>query len=309
MTAVLETEGLGHSYGDRVALEGVSLSMESGQLVALLGPNGGGKSTLFRIVATILAASRGSARVAGHDVAREPAAVRRSLGVAFQAPSLDGKLTVRENLVHQGHLHGLRGRELSDRLQVLLDQFGVSDRAGDLVETLSGGLARRVDVAKALLHRPTLLLLDEPSTGLDPGARRDLLRLLRDTCAEHGTTCFLTTHLFEEAEVCDRVAILDRGRLVADGRPDDLVREIGGDVLSLTTGDPEGLAADIRARFEVDTVPADGEVRLERADAAELLPRLVAAFPEQVRTASVSRPRLADVFFRHAGRAFEADDD
>jgi ABC-2 type transport system ATP-binding protein len=309
MTPVLVTEGLGHDYGSRRALDDVSLELGGGELVALLGPNGGGKSTLFRIVATILRPARGAARVSGHDVLRDPAAARRSLGVAFQSPSVDGKLTVRENMMHQGHLVGLSGAELKRRTEPLLADFGLADRRDDRVETLSGGLARRVDVAKALLHRPPLLLLDEPSTGLDPSARRDLLRLLRRIRDEHGTTCFLTTHLFEEAEQCDRVAILDRGRLVADGRTADLVRSIGGEVVTLeTAGDAAALAEEIRERFGVEPKAVDGEVRIERENGAELLPQLVAAFADRVRTASVARPGLADVFFHRAGRVWEEDE-
>ncbi|MCA9751528.1 MAG: ATP-binding cassette domain-containing protein [Gemmatimonadetes bacterium] len=309
MSAVLETRGLGHDYGSRKALDDVSLTLAPGEIVALLGPNGGGKSTLFRILSTVMDASRGEATIAGHDVRRAPADVRQALGVTFQAPSLDRKLTVRENLIHQGHLYGLRGPDLAKRVQVMLEAFGLTDRAGDYVETLSGGLARRADVAKSVLHRPRLLLLDEPSTGLDPAARRDLLRLLQRTRDESGTTCFLATHLFEEAEVCDRVAILDRGRLVALGRPADLVREVGGEVVKLTSDDPEGLAVAIRERFAMEAVVADGEVRMEREDGAALLTPLLAAFPDRILSATVARPGLSDVFFRRAGRAFEEGSD
>ena len=305
---VVVAEGLGHAYDDRPALEDLHLSVPGGRMVALLGPNGGGKSTLFRILATLLRPGRGTARVVGHDIAREPALVRRSIGVAFQAPSLDPHLSVRENLMHQGHLYGLRGRALADRIDEGLASFGLEDRAADRVHTLSGGLARRVDLAKVLLHRPPLILLDEPSTGLDPSVRRDLLDLLRRARDQHGTTVFLTTHLLEEAEECDGVAILDRGRLVAEGAPEDLIREIGGEVVTLSTESPNGLAEEIAGRFGVPVTQIPDGLRVEREDAAAWLPELLAEFPGRIRAATVARPSLSDVFFRRTGRTFREDD-
>jgi ABC-2 type transport system ATP-binding protein len=245
----------------------------------------------------------------GFDVSREPARVREHIGVTFQSPSLDGKLTVRENLRHQGHLYGRRGRALEERIDAMLATFGLADRAKDKVETLSGGLARRVDLAKSILHGPRLLLLDEPSTGLDPGARRDLLEALRRVRDRDGTSVLLTTHLLEEAEACDRVGILDRGRLVGAGRPDDLVREIGGEIVTLTVDDAAAVATGIEEQFGGKPV-VDGErIRWETPDGAERLPALLGAFAGRVRSATVARPTLADVFFRRAGHAFRADDD
>jgi ABC-2 type transport system ATP-binding protein len=299
---------VGHSYGARTALGALDLSVPAGSLFALLGPNGGGKSTLFGILATRLVPARGRAEVLGRDVVREARAVRRAIGVAFQSPSLDGKLRVRENLVHQGHLHGLRGRELAARIDAMLDRFGLAERAGDRAETLSGGLARRVDLARALLHRPRVLLLDEPSTGLDPVARRDLLETLAALRDEQGATVLLTTHLTDEAARCDRVALLDRGALVAEGAPDELVREVGGDVVTLAADDPEALAADVRGRFGGEVTAGGGHVRTESARGAELLPQLLGAFGERVRSATVSRPTLEDVFLHRTGRAWHSGD-
>jgi len=301
--------GLHHSYGERVALRGVELTVNRGEIFALLGPNGSGKSTLFRILATLLVPARGTAQVLGHDVTLSPWAVRRSIGVAFQSPSLDGKLTVRENLLHQGHLYGMRGAALSGRIDELLDAFGLGERAAEPAERLSGGLARRVDLAKALLHSPPLLLLDEPSTGLDPSARRDLRTSLERVRRESGTTCLLTTHLMEEAVHCDRVAILDDGAVVAGGAPDELTREIGGDVITLAAADAPSLAAEIRDRFGGNAVAEDGAVRLERENGAEILPRLLAAFPGRVTSSTVARPTLEDVFFHRTGRAFRVEGD
>lgn len=303
----VETRGLGHLYGERKALQGLDLTLETGKTIALLGPNGGGKSTLFRILATLLRPSEGEARLLGYDVVREPAAVRRHIGVAFQNPGLDEHLTVRENLLHSGHLYGLRGAELTRRIDEALTTFGLADRARERVAALSGGLARRVDLAKVLLHHPPLILLDEPSTGLDPGARADLMAFLRRAREERGVTVFLTTHLLEEAAECDVVAILDRGSLVALGDPGELVREIGGEIITLATDEPDALAAEARKRFPLAIEAVPGGVRVERENAAALLPELLAAFPGRVKSATVASPTLSDVFFHRTGRTFREE--
>jgi len=287
----VDVAGLTHRYGDRVALSDVSFAVRSGEVFALVGPNGGGKTTLFRILSTSLAATSGSARIAGVDV-RE-AAVRRKIGVVFQSPSLDKKLKVRENLLHHGHLHGLSGRELAGRIEDALGRFGLTDRAGELVEKLSGGMQRRVEIAKAILPRPEVLLLDEPSTGLDPGARRDLWDVLRGLT---GVTVLLTTHLLEEAERCDRLAILHKGRLVAIGAPRELRAEIGGDVVTVRARDPGLLSEAVKARFGGSPEVSDGTVRLSRDRGHEFVSALVDAFGAQIESVTVAKPSLEDVF-------------
>ncbi|MGQ0720907.1 MAG: ATP-binding cassette domain-containing protein [Candidatus Eiseniibacteriota bacterium] len=306
MSGAVVCDQVGHSYGTRVALDAVTLEVPRGSLFALLGPNGGGKSTLFRILATLFRPTRGRATGLGHDVANQASGVRRAIGVAFQAPALDKKLTVRENLTHQGHLYGLRGRRLAARIDELLALFRLGERARDRVETLSGGLARRVDLAKALLHAPPVLLLDEPSTGLDPGARRELLETLT-SLRDGGTTVLLTTHLTDEAARASHVAILDRGKLVVLGAPDSLVAEIGGDVVTLDSEDAPGLAREIGARWGTRATTEGGVVRLEHARAADLLPELLQTFGDRVRSAKVSHPTLEDVFFHRTGRTFSPD--
>jgi ABC-2 type transport system ATP-binding protein len=313
VSPALEAKTLSRSFGARRALDGVSLSVVPGEIFALLGPNGGGKTTLFRILSTLLAPTSGTFRVAGCDPVRQLAALRRSLGVVFQSPSLDRKLTVSENLLIQGALYGLGGAPLAARAEELLRRFSILDRARDLVEVLSGGLARRVEIAKALLHRPPVLLLDEPSTGLDPGARRDLIALLSDLGKE-GTAVLLTTHLFDEAEAAHRVGILDRGRLLACGAPAALKAKVGGDVISLEAceeGGAAALAAEIGARFGADAghvSAVGGVVRLERARGHEFVPRLVEAFPGRFRSVTLGAPSLEDVFVDATGRLFREDD-
>ena len=301
--------GLVHDYPAkrgtpaRRALDGVSFSVAEGELFGLLGPNGGGKSTLFRILATSFAPTGGGATVLGRDLVADPASARALLGVVFQYPSLDNKLTVRENLVHGGRLYGLTGAALASRVDEALARFKLADRAGDRCQTLSGGLRRRVELGKALLHRPKVVLLDEPSTGLDPAARRDLWDHLL-ALKKEGATILTTTHLMDEGDLCDRVAILDRGRLVAEGTPAALKAEIGGEVIVVEADDAAALASEIEAKLGAPARAFEGSLRIERAKAHEFIPRLVEAFPGRLKTVSLSRPSLEDAFLKHAGRRF-----
>jgi ABC-2 type transport system ATP-binding protein len=283
----------------------VSLSITPSETFALLGPNGGGKTTLFRIVATLLRPQSGRVMVFGADVVTEAAAVRRRLGVVFQAPALDARLTVAENLVHHGHLYGLKGPALRARVEDVLARVGLADRRDDLVSRLSGGLARRAEIAKALLPSPALLLLDEPTTGLDPRVRDELWRDLRALRAETGTTIVLTTHLMDEAAACDRVALLDRGRIVLEGRPDDLTAALGGEILTIESVDAARLAAKIPAELGLAAEVVEGDVRIERERAHEIVAALVDAFPSEIRSVRVSRPTLHDVFVHLTGHGFD----
>jgi ABC-2 type transport system ATP-binding protein len=307
----VDVENLVHTYPPkrpskvaREALKGVSFSVQEGEIFGLLGPNGGGKSTTFHILSTYFKPTGGRASIFGHDVTREPELVRRALGVVFQAPGLDRKLTVRENLTHQGHLYGMSGATLKARMEMILARVALSDRGEDLVETLSGGLKRRVEVAKGLLHNPKLLLLDEPSTGLDPGARRDLWDYLWELKKTERMTIVVTTHLMEEAEKCDRVAILNEGTLVALGTPGELKKEIGGDIISVETSDPEGLRAQIEKKFGAKVQVVDGVLRIERQSGHEFIPQLVTAFPGQIASVTLGKPTLEDVFIKKTGHRF-----
>lgn len=304
----VEVEDLRHLYGSRQALAGVSFRVSRGEVFGFLGPNGGGKTTLFKILSTLMPATGGTVRVLGRDLAREARAVRMRLGVVFQRPSLDPKLTVAENLRHHGHLYGLHGGALRNQAQGMLARLGLADRAADLVETLSGGLQRRTELAKGLLHRPDLLLLDEPSTGLDPGARRDFMAYLHQLRAEDGVTVLLTTHFIEEAERCDRVGILQRGRLVATGTPDELKGRIGGDVVVVRAKDPEGLRRKIRDRFGAEPALVEGTLRLERPRGHEFARELVEAFSGEIQGVTFGKPTLEDVFIHLTGHRFWGDE-
>ena len=305
---IISVRDLVHRYQDRTALNGVSFDVRPAELFGLLGPNGSGKTTLFRILSTLMVPTSGSATIAGFDAVRQPGAVRRHIGVVFQAQSVDLKLTAYENLWHQGHLYGLRGSELKNRITEILTRVGLLDRRDDLVETFSGGMQRRIELAKGLLHHPEVLLLDEPTTGLDPGARRDLwqyLQILRD---QERVSVIVTTHLMEEAERCDRLAILNEGNLVALGTPEALTREIGGDVILLEARDPQSLADRIRAKFQVDATVMDNHVRLEIENGHRFVPDVVEAFPGEIQSLSVSKPSLEDVFIHRTGHRFWSED-
>jgi ABC-2 type transport system ATP-binding protein len=305
--AVISVQDVVHSYGDRAALKGVSFEVRHAELFGLLGPNGSGKTTLFRILSTLMIPVGGRAEIMGFDVAGDPDGLRRQIGVVFQAQSIDVKLTAAENLWHQGHLYGLHGASLKARISEMLGRVGLADRANERAETFSGGMQRRLELAKGLLHHPSVLLLDEPTTGLDPGARRDLwqyLAILRD---EERVSVIVTTHLMEEAERCDRLAILNEGKVVALGTPDDLKHEIGGDVILLDAKDPDSLAERIRIRFHLDAQVLHGQVRIERENGHRFIADVVEGFPGEIEAISVSKPTLEDVFIRRTGHRFWTD--
>ena len=291
-------------YGTRAALVGVSFTVERGELFALLGPNGGGKTTLFKILSTLLSATSGDIEVFGQSLTQNPHAIRSCLGVVFQHPSLDLKLTVMENLQHHGHLYGLHGQVLQQRAVEMLKRLNLADRSNDLVETLSGGMQRRVELAKGLLHKPTLLLLDEPSTGLDPGARRDFNDYLLQLREQEGVTVILTTHIMEEAERCDRVGILHQGKLVALDTPDALKAQVGGDVVVIRTANLQEFREKITKRFGCKPALVDGSLRVERPRGHEFVREVVEAFPGEVQSVTFGRPTLEDVFIHQTGHRF-----
>lgn len=238
---IVQISNLTHAYGQRIAVSNLSLQVNRGEIFGFLGPNGSGKTTLFRILSTLIPAPPGTVRMFGLDVATEMNAIRKRIGVVFQSPSLDKQLTAEENLRHHGHLYGIRGQELEDRMRTLLTRVDLLDRAEERVEGFSGGMRRRVELAKGLLNRPEILLLDEPSTGLDPGARIDLWRTLRDIQAS-GVTILVTTHLMDEADRCSRLAIMTAGKLMACDTPAAMKERIGGDVITICSSNPPAQA-------------------------------------------------------------------
>ena len=298
---------LSHRYGERQALDNVSLAVRPGELFCLLGPNGSGKSTMFKIISTLLPVQSGEAKVFDLDLKTQPAEIRHRIGVVFQHPALDKQLTVAENLRFHARLFGLSAADVKARMGPLLERFGLADRANELVESLSGGMRRKVELAKALLAAPQLLILDEPSTGLDVSARIELWRLigeLRTAEKERGgdLTVVLTTHLMDEADRCDRLAILDRGKLLAVDTPAALKDRLGGDVITLTTADAAVLQQRLKQSLGLDAHPFENRLRIERPEAHKLIPQLIEAAPGLIDSVSVGRPTLDDVFIQMTGR-------
>ncbi len=315
-TEALRVTDLTHHYpkrrgenapqADRPALKNLSFTVNTGEIFGILGPNGGGKTTLFKIIATLLRPTEGTVTVSGHDAIKDPRLVRQHLGVVFQSPSLDLKLTASENLMHHGHLYGITGKDLQDRQAHALDRVGLTDRAHDFVETFSGGMRRRVEIAKAMLHQPRVLLLDEPDTGLDPSARRDLWQHLKTLRNDFGVTVLMTTHLMEEAQKCDRLAIVNKGQLVALDTPDNLKSHIGGDVITIHTTHPSELVTQIAEQFKMQPDSDELKVRedhilVEHPDGPAMVAQLGALFGKEIQRITVGRPTLEDVFVHMTG--------
>jgi ABC-2 type transport system ATP-binding protein len=317
MENAIEARGLVKTYkGDVQALKGVSLAAETGTVFGLLGPNGAGKSTAVKILTTLSRPDAGEAFVAGKDVLRQPAKVRLAIGCVAQKSGLDLQATGRENLILQGRVYGMRGTKLRSRAQELIERFGLTDAADRTVKGYSGGMQRKLDVAVGLMHRPRVLFLDEPTTGLDPEARVDMWAEIARLAGDEGLTILMTTHYLEEADsLARRLAIVDQGLVVAEGTPDELKGELRGDAIVVELEDQ---VLDGEVRRVIDKVPDLYDVSVEaralraRADSgARAVPVVLAALEaEGVKVASVtvSRPSLDDVYLQYAGRAFsEAD--
>jgi ABC-2 type transport system ATP-binding protein len=317
MNAAIEARNLMKTYpGDVRALNGLGFAVEEGSIFGLLGPNGAGKSTTVKILTTLSRPDDGEARVAGKDVLRDPQGVRKLIGVVAQGSGVDGDATGRENLTLQGQLHGLGGRTLKARVRELLERFDLADAAGRLARTYSGGMQRRLEVAMGLAHRPQVLFLDEPTTGLDPEARAVMWEEIARLAGDDGLTILLTTHYLEEADrLARRLAIVDRGRVVVEGSPDQLKGELRGDAVHVELADPEtnGRVHHALARVEsVSEVALDGRLLRARVDhSATAVPAVLAALEGwgvPVSSVTIARPSLDDVYLRYAGRAFSVAD-
>ena len=310
-------DGLEKTYPKGVrALDGVQFSVREGEVFGLLGPNGAGKSTTVRILVTLTTPDAGRAEVAGHDVIREPAAVRRSLGYVPQASGVDRAATGRENLQLQGRIQGLRGNHLTARVDELLELFGLGAKADALVRTYSGGQKRRLDVALGLVHRPSVLFLDEPTTGLDPEARAAMWEELDRLATQEKLTILLTTHYLEEADqLAERVAIVSRGRIVVEGRPDALKRELQGEAVTveLRDGAAEHAAGIVEALHDVSEVLLDGRhLRARVTHGAQAVPGILSALESggvAVAAVTIARPSLDDVYLHYTGRDFRTEDE
>jgi ABC-2 type transport system ATP-binding protein len=328
MTNAIEATGLVKRYPTRAhsakpsasgsdevqALDGLSFSVPEGVVFGLLGPNGAGKSTTVKILTTLSRANEGEARVGGHDVVEDPERVRHLIGVVAQKSGLDPEATGRENIRLQGQIYGLHGRELDERIDELLARFGLADAGDRLVRGYSGGMQRRLDIALALVHRPRVLFMDEPTTGLDPEVRASMWQEISRLAREEGLTVLLTTHYMEEADVlASRLVILDRGRVVAEGTPDELKGELRGDAVHVELGEAQANGS-VQSALErvpgISEASVDGRLLHARADnGARAVPAVLQALESNgiaVAAVTVARPSLEDVYLRHAGRTFSA---
>jgi ABC-2 type transport system ATP-binding protein len=305
---VIQAHGLVKRYGALEAVRGIDLEVHRGEIFGFLGPNGAGKSTTISILCTLLTPTAGTARVAGIDVMHDPAGVRQRIGLVFQDPSLDDQLTGRENLEFHAFIYSVPASVRRQRIDVMLELLQLSERAGSLVRTYSGGMKRRLEIARGMLHEPEILFLDEPTLGLDPQTRQTIWNHLNELRSRNGITIFMTTHYMDEAEYCDRIAVIDRGKIVALGSPDQLKAMVGGDVVTMTSSQPEAAAREITELLGVTPSRDNGTLRMEVADGKAFVPRLVRELIAPVDTVSLRRPSLDDVFVKLTGRAIRDEE-
>jgi ABC-2 type transport system ATP-binding protein len=300
--STVEVRGLEKRYGDLEAVRGVSFDVAPGETFGFLGPNGAGKSTTISMLCTLIRPTGGSARVAGFDVTTNPLGVRRRIGLVFQDPTLDEYLTALENLQFHAQLYRMPRDRAAERIPAVLEMVGLWERRKGLVRTFSGGMKRRLEIARGLLHSPQVLFLDEPTVGLDPQTRVhiwDYIETLRD---REAITIFLTTHYMDEAEYCGRIAIIDNGEIVTMDTPDALKAAVGKDRIELRTEDDARARRELDERFRIEATPTSEGLTFHVAEGEEFVPRLFAELPVGIKAVSIARPTLDDVFMRHTGR-------
>ncbi len=300
--AAIEVDGLVRKFGAFTAVDGISLRVEHGEVFGFLGPNGAGKSTTIKMLCTLLKPTAGTARVNGYDVAREPSGVRESIGIIFQDYSLDDRITAMENLRFHCMIYHVPAREREARIAQMLEMVNLSDRANDRVRQFSGGMKRRLEIARGLLHRPVVLFLDEPTVGLDPQTRGNIWEHIHELRKREGITVFMTTHYMDEAENCDRIAIIDHAQVIALDTPAALKAGVGGDVVRLKTDDDARAMEVLKTEYGVSPTVENGALRFEIAGGNAFVPRLLTTFPVAVQSVDIARPTLNDVFLNLTGR-------
>ncbi len=304
VSTAVSVDGLVKRYGDLEAVRGIDLTVLAGETFGFLGPNGAGKSTTISMLCTLVRPTAGSALVAGHDVVRERDEVRRNIGLVFQDTTLDAYLSAEQNLRLHAELYGVPRRAVDGRLEQVMRMVGLWERRASLVGTFSGGMKRRLEIARGLLHSPRVLFLDEPTVGLDPQTRSSIWEYIEELKRDEEITIFLTTHYMDEAEYCDRIAIMDQGTIVALDTPEALKASVGKDRVQIQTGDDDAAIAALRERFDIEAVVAEGAVTFGVSDGQQFVPRLFdewdPAHPP-IRSVQVSRPSLDDVFMSYTG--------
>jgi ABC-2 type transport system ATP-binding protein len=301
VTVAISVNGLKKSFGEIEAVRGVDFEVPGGEVFGFLGPNGAGKTTTINMLCTLARPTAGSATVAGHDIVRERDDVRRNIGLVFQDPTLDGYLTAAQNLRLHAELYGVQPALVEPRMRQVLEMVGLWERRDTPVQTFSGGMRRRLEIARGLMHSPRVLFLDEPTLGLDPQTRSSIWRYIGELRESERITIFMTTHYMDEAEMCDRIAIMDRGQIVALDTPAVLKAEVGADRVRIETDDDEAAIAALADRFDLEGGISEGAVTFHVAAGEEFVPRLFADLGVPIRAVSVSRPTLDDVFMSHTG--------
>jgi ABC-2 type transport system ATP-binding protein len=298
----ISVRGLAKRYGQIEAVAGIDFDVRRGEVFGFLGPNGAGKTTTINMLCTLARPTAGSATVAGYDVIRERDDVRRNIGLVFQDTTLDGYLTAERNLRFHADLYGVPRSQLGERLKAVLEMVDLWDRRGSRVQTFSGGMMRRLEIARGLLHSPNVLFLDEPTIGLDPQTRSHIWSYIGDLRVREAITIFLTTHYMDEAEHCDRIAIIDHGKIVALDTPEALKSSVGKDRIQIHTANDEGGIASLRDRLGIEASMHEGAVTFFVEDGEEFIPRLFAELEVPVRSISLTRPTLDDVFMSYTGK-------
>lgn len=300
---IIQVENLAKKFGNITAVDDISFDVEEGTIFGFLGPNGAGKTTTINILCTLLSPTSGRTLIAGYDCMADPAKVRTAIGIVFQDTTLDKDLTAYENLIFHAYLYNVPKSEMKERVNSVLKFVDLYDRKNDLVKKFSGGMKRRLEVARGLLHRPRVLFLDEPTLGLDPQSRSNLWEFITELPKRHHVTIFMTTHYMEEAEVCDRIAIIDHGKIIAMDTPDELKKTVGGDVVSITTTDNESARYDIEHAFRLSVAEKEDALYMTCSRGDTCIPELIRTLGEKVLSVRIQRPTLNDVFLKLTGKS------
>ena len=300
--SIVDVHGLARRFGKIEAVKGVDFSVEEGEVFGFLGPNGAGKTTTINMLCTLLRPSAGSATMNGYDVAHQRSEVRRSIGLVFQQPTVDEYLSAEQNMRFHAYAYNVPRDLRERRIHDLLEMVELWDRRKGSVRTFSGGMKRRLEIARGLLHHPRVLFLDEPTLGLDPQTRRHIWDYLLDPRQRENLTIFMSTHYMDEAEYCGRIAIIDNGAIVALDTPDGLKSAVGGDLITISTPDQTAAAAELQEKWQIDAVVQDGTLRFPVAQGERFLPEFVRGFSLPLESVGLRRPTLDDVFLNLTGR-------
>ena len=299
---IIRVENLTKQFGAITAVNDVSFEVDEGTIFGFLGPNGAGKTTTINILCTLLLPTSGMAFISGHDCVKEPSEVRKSIGIVFQDTTLDKDLTAYENLMFHAYLYDVKRIERKKRIDDALHFVGLYERRNDFIKKFSGGMKRRIEVARGLIHKPRILFLDEPTLGLDPQTRANLWEFIVELPRKHNVTIFMTTHYMEEAEVCDRIAIIDNGKIITTGTPDELKKTVGGDVIYIKTSDNKKAKLEIEKLFNADVSEKDGELFFTSLRGDVCIPEIIKTIGETVLSVRLQRPTLNDVFLKMTGK-------